>query len=45
MLTSFETFDALTGSGRAFDEVFEIIRKLAYRAIGFTPGFVPPRYG
>jgi AcrR family transcriptional regulator len=42
MLTGFETFDALTGSGRAFDEVVEIIRKMAHYAIGFTPRFVPP---
>ena len=42
MLTSFETFDALAGSGRKFEEVFEIIRKLAYHAIGFTPRFVSP---
>ena len=40
MLTSFETFDALAGSGRAFDEVVEIIRNMAYHAIGFTPRFV-----
>ena len=36
MLTSFETFDALAGSGRAFEEVVDIIRKMAYRAIGFV---------
>jgi AcrR family transcriptional regulator len=42
MLTSFETFDALAGSGRKFEEVFEIVRKLAYHAIGFTPRFVSP---
>jgi hypothetical protein len=42
MLTSFETFDALAESGRKFEEVFEIIRKLAYHAIGFTPRFVSP---
>jgi AcrR family transcriptional regulator len=40
MLTSFETFDALADSGRAFDEVAEIIRKMANHAIGFTPRFV-----
>ena len=40
MLTSFETFDALAGGGRAFDEVAEIIRKMAYHAIRFTPRFV-----
>jgi AcrR family transcriptional regulator len=43
MLTSFETFDALSGSGRSFEEVIEIIRKSAYHAIGFRPRFVPPR--
>jgi AcrR family transcriptional regulator len=42
MLTSFETFDALAGSGRAFEEVVETIRKMAHHAIGFTPRFVPP---
>jgi hypothetical protein len=40
MLTSFETFDALAGSGRAFEDVVEIIRKMADHAIGFTPRFV-----
>jgi AcrR family transcriptional regulator len=43
MLTSFETFDALAGNGRSLEEVVEIIRKLAYNAIGFRPAFVPPR--
>jgi AcrR family transcriptional regulator len=43
MLTSFETFDALSGIGRSFAEVIEIIRKMAYRAIGFRERFVPPR--
>jgi hypothetical protein len=42
MLTSFETFDALSGSGRSFEEVIEIIRKSAYHAIGFRPRFVSP---
>ena len=42
MLTSFETFDALAGSGRPFEEVVEIIRKMAHHAIGFAPAFVPP---
>jgi AcrR family transcriptional regulator len=42
MLTSFETFDALAGGGRAFDEVVENIRKMAYHAIRLTPGFVRP---
>ena len=37
MLTSFETFDALAGSGRSFEEVVAIIRKLAHHAIGFAP--------
>jgi AcrR family transcriptional regulator len=42
MLTSFETFDALAGSGRPFEEVVEIIRKMAHHAIGFAPAFMPP---
>jgi AcrR family transcriptional regulator len=42
MLTSFETFDALAGSGRSLEEVVGIIRKMAYHAIGFVPRFVPP---
>ncbi len=43
MLTSFETFDALAGkNARAFEEVVEIIRKMADHAIGFRPRFVPP---
>lgn len=37
MLTSFETFDALAGGGRPFEEVVEIIRKMAHHAIGFAP--------
>jgi hypothetical protein len=37
MLTSFETYDALAGSGRSRDEVIEIIRKLAHRTINYTP--------
>jgi AcrR family transcriptional regulator len=37
MLTSFETFDALSGSGRSREEIVAIIRKLAHEAIGFTP--------
>jgi AcrR family transcriptional regulator len=41
MLTSFETFDALAGSGRAFEEVVEIIRNMAHHAIGFRSRFVP----
>jgi len=45
MLTSFETFDALARSGRAFEEVVDIVRKMAYHAIGFTPKFVPPPSG
>jgi len=40
MLTSFETFDALTRSERSVAEVVEIILTLAYKAIGFTPKFV-----
>lgn len=42
MLTSFETFDALVGSRRPFEEVVEIILKLAHHAIGFRPRFVAP---
>jgi AcrR family transcriptional regulator len=42
MLTSFETFDALAGGGRSFEEVVEIIRNMAHHAIGFTPRFAPP---
>jgi AcrR family transcriptional regulator len=42
MLTSFETFDALAGSGRSLEEVVKIIRQMADRAIGFTPPFVAP---
>jgi AcrR family transcriptional regulator len=40
MLTSFETFDALTRSERSVAEVVEIIQTHAYKAIGFTPKFV-----
>jgi AcrR family transcriptional regulator len=40
MLTSFETFDALAGEGRPFEEVVEIIRKQAHNAIGFIPRLV-----
>jgi hypothetical protein len=43
MLTSFETFDALAVDGRTLEEVIGIIQKMADRAIGFTPRFVPPR--
>jgi hypothetical protein len=42
MLTSFETFDALAGGGRSFEEVVEIIRNMAHHAIWFTPRFAPP---
>jgi AcrR family transcriptional regulator len=42
MLTSFETFDALAGSGRSLEEVVGITRKMAYHTIGFVPRFVPP---
>lgn len=38
MLTSFETYDALKGSGRPFEEVSEIILKMADRAIGAVTG-------
>lgn len=37
MLTGFETFDALTASGTAYEEVVAVIRKLAHYAIRFTP--------
>ncbi len=43
MLTSFETFDALAVKGRTLEEVIGIIQKMADRAIGVTPRFVPPR--
>jgi AcrR family transcriptional regulator len=43
MLTSFETFDALA-NGRTLPEVLEIVEKLAWKAIGFTPRFVGPRF-
>jgi AcrR family transcriptional regulator len=36
MLTSFETFDALAGSTRSFDEVLAILRRMANHAIGFV---------
>lgn len=42
MLTSFETFDALAVPGRRLEEVSSIIQKLAYRALGYIPKFVPP---
>ena len=41
MLTSFETFDALAGGSRAFEEVVDMIRSMAHHAIGFRPRFVP----
>jgi hypothetical protein len=41
MLTSFETFDALAGGGRGFEEVVETIRNMAHHVIGFRPRFVP----
>ena len=43
MLTSFETFDALAVPGRSLEEVSGIIQKLAYRALGYLPKFVPTR--
>jgi AcrR family transcriptional regulator len=43
MLTSFETFDALAVPGRTLEDVVTIIQKMADRAIGFTPRFIPPR--
>ena len=41
MLT--RTFDALAVDGRTLEEIIGIIQKMADRAIGFTPWFVPPR--
>ena len=41
MLT--RTFDAHAVDGRTLEEVIGIIQKMADRAIGFTPRFVPPR--
>ena len=43
MLTSFETFDALAVPGRSLEDVANIVQKLAYRALGYIPKFVPPR--
>lgn len=43
MLTSFETFDALAVPERSLEDVANIIQKLAYRALGYIPTFVPPR--
>jgi AcrR family transcriptional regulator len=37
MLTSFETFDALSGTARSFDEVVEIIGKMVHQAIEPRP--------
>jgi len=36
MLTSFETFDALAGSTRSFDDVVAILHRLAHHAIRFV---------
>jgi AcrR family transcriptional regulator len=36
MLTSFETFDSLSGNARSMDEVTAIVRKHAHHAIGFV---------
>ena len=44
MITSFETFDALAMPGRSFDEVVEILIRMANHAVGFTPKFFPPPY-
>lgn len=41
MLTSFETFDALAGDDRKFEEVVEIICKQAHQAIGFKARMGP----
>lgn len=40
MLTSFETFDALSQNKRTMEDVVDVIRKMAYVAIRFTPRFV-----
>jgi AcrR family transcriptional regulator len=40
MLTSFETFDALSQDERSMEEVVDVIRKMAHLAIRFTPKFV-----
>jgi len=40
MLTSFETFDALSVSGRREADVFQTVLKLSYNALGFVPRFV-----
>jgi AcrR family transcriptional regulator len=42
MLTSFETFDALTASNRSLEDVVEIIHHMAHHAIGFTPKLLRP---
>jgi len=45
MITSFETFDALMVPGRSFEETVGIIQKIAERAIGFIPKYIPaPKY-
>ena len=44
MITSFETFDALAMPGRSFDEVVEMLIRMANHAVGFTRKFVPARY-
>ncbi len=41
MLTSFETFDALSGGGRKLEDIVELIRTMAHHAIGFRSRFVP----
>jgi AcrR family transcriptional regulator len=38
MLTSFETFDTLSGNARTMDEATAIVREHAYHAIGFRAG-------
>ena len=40
MLTSFETFHALSQNKRPMEDVVDVIRKMAQLAIRFTPRFV-----
>ena len=40
MLTSFETFDALSQNKRPMEDVVDVMRKMAHLAIRFTPRFV-----
>lgn len=40
MLTSFETFDALSQNKRSMEDVVDVLRKMVHLAIRFTPRFV-----